>query len=450
MLASGTGLTDVIMGGIPTPLLIDFADQGVIIPITEYIETEAVWYQAALEQHPGVRALTTAPDGEIYTMQNITLALGNAISGRMWVNEPWLEALGLDHPTTTDEFADMLRAFRDQDPNGNGGAGVIPMMGNTDGWNTGFDLFLLNSFVQYNWEEPWRLNNGRVEAVINTEEYREGLRYLNMLVSEGLYDASSFTQDLSTWRQIFEFPDYPRIGALPSGGPTNFGSAGNEERRNMYVPISPLRGPNGFQHAHHDPFNNYTIFRNSFVVTHVAPNPRIAVKWADLFYEPETARRARWGVPGQDYFPADPGALNQFGNPAEWRPDLPWGAENNSHWHGEHQTLQNFARDGQAFDNPLAYPVSNEVIAAALYQQFVFSTDHYVPPMMFVPEDAARINEIRSLLDPFWEEARDMFAVGIMSLDNDWDNYVMELERMGLSELIEIMQRRFDILQASQ
>jgi peptidyl-prolyl cis-trans isomerase B (cyclophilin B) len=42
---------------------------------------------------------------------------------KLWIYTPWLDALGLDMPGTTDELLYVLRAFRDRDPNGNGSGG---------------------------------------------------------------------------------------------------------------------------------------------------------------------------------------------------------------------------------------------------------------------------------------------------------------------------------------
>ena len=51
------------------------------------------------------------------------------MSHKMWVYMPWLEELGLDVPTTTEEFHDMLIAFKDGDPNRTGRADTIPLTG---------------------------------------------------------------------------------------------------------------------------------------------------------------------------------------------------------------------------------------------------------------------------------------------------------------------------------
>lgn len=46
--------------------------------------------------------------------------------GHFFINRTWLDRLGLAVPTTIEELTDVLRAFRDRDPNGNGLADEIP------------------------------------------------------------------------------------------------------------------------------------------------------------------------------------------------------------------------------------------------------------------------------------------------------------------------------------
>ena len=50
------------------------------------------------------------------------------------INTTWLERLGLEMPETLEEFANVLRAFRDQDPNGNGIQDEIPFSFMFDWW----------------------------------------------------------------------------------------------------------------------------------------------------------------------------------------------------------------------------------------------------------------------------------------------------------------------------
>src|SRR5699024_7776392 len=48
-----------------------------------------------------------------------------------WINEEWLDNLGMDMPETTEEFYEYLKAVKEQDPNGNGKADEVPFGGVT-------------------------------------------------------------------------------------------------------------------------------------------------------------------------------------------------------------------------------------------------------------------------------------------------------------------------------
>ena len=56
------------------------------------------------------------------------------------------------------EFADMLRAFRDRDPNGNGKQDEIPFLSATSGWNVDPISFLMNAWIYT--VHPYDLNYG--------------------------------------------------------------------------------------------------------------------------------------------------------------------------------------------------------------------------------------------------------------------------------------------------
>ena len=77
------------------------------------------------------------PDGHIYTLPKFgemgftydgdgkEYQIG-AIPQFSAINTKWLEAVGMEMPTTVDELHDVLVAFKDKDPNGNGQADEIP------------------------------------------------------------------------------------------------------------------------------------------------------------------------------------------------------------------------------------------------------------------------------------------------------------------------------------
>ncbi|QNK57913.1 extracellular solute-binding protein [Paenibacillus sp. PAMC21692] len=54
--------------------------------------------------------------GQIIALPNVLLTSNNTA---LYVRKDWMETVGASVPTTSDEYLDLLRAFRDKDPNGN-------------------------------------------------------------------------------------------------------------------------------------------------------------------------------------------------------------------------------------------------------------------------------------------------------------------------------------------
>ena len=86
-------------------------------------ECEGEWDCAGAVSYthlPIYEAQMTSPDGNIYGLPHAEFDINNYVL--MWniIRQDWLDKLGLEMPATIDEYHDVLVAFRDQDPNGNG------------------------------------------------------------------------------------------------------------------------------------------------------------------------------------------------------------------------------------------------------------------------------------------------------------------------------------------
>ncbi|MFI3207391.1 MAG: hypothetical protein R3Y33_09085, partial [Clostridia bacterium] len=102
-----------------------YGTQGYLIDLTPYLEADSYYYQqmidGMIEQGYNEQVhwdSLTMPNGEVYTYGTANGTSHTQYTTRMWVYEPWLDTLGLEMPTTADEFYDMLVAMRDGDPNG--------------------------------------------------------------------------------------------------------------------------------------------------------------------------------------------------------------------------------------------------------------------------------------------------------------------------------------------
>ena len=150
MLASGD-LPEVIIGcNIRLDQQQILANQGLLLPLNDYIDKYGVEFKKVYEAYPQIEDLITMLDGKIYGLPHVNDCYHCSMAQKMWVYQPWLDKLGLEVPTTTEEFYQMLKAFKEQDPNGNGEADEIPLSGTTftnGGWHSPIDEFLMNSFI---------------------------------------------------------------------------------------------------------------------------------------------------------------------------------------------------------------------------------------------------------------------------------------------------------------
>lgn len=101
-----------------------YAANGQLVALDEYLDY-APNLSALIEQDDAIRKGITMPDGHIYSCPQLNKTEGNLIH-HYWINKTWLDNLGLEAPTTVDELYDVLVAFRDNDPNGNGQKDEIP------------------------------------------------------------------------------------------------------------------------------------------------------------------------------------------------------------------------------------------------------------------------------------------------------------------------------------
>lgn len=104
-------------------------NQGIFLPINPYMEKYGENINRILKEFPYVAADVTAPDGNIYGMPEINEVYHGRLPVKGWVNSSWLRALDMDPPVTTEDFYNMLNAFKEMDPNGNNKADEIPMTG---------------------------------------------------------------------------------------------------------------------------------------------------------------------------------------------------------------------------------------------------------------------------------------------------------------------------------
>ncbi|MFH5185012.1 extracellular solute-binding protein [Paenibacillus sp. TAB 01] len=305
-----------------------YGKDGVFLPMNRLIEQYGVETKRVLEQAAYAKEVITAPDGNIYSLPLVNDCYHCLLSSKMWINQAWLTRLGLPLPTTTEAFEQVLQAFKDKDPNGNGKADELPLVSATNAPSGAIETFLMESFVQSDTNYMF-IENGKIQAAYNQPGWKQGLLYLRELYQKGLIATQSFTQDRNQLRLLGENPAANLIGAVPSQNPSVFSSL-EGTRWKDYVAVAPLQGPGGWRTAEYNPYRS--VSPGAFIITDKAKSPEAAFRLADLLYSEEAAFRGIIGRPEKEWTWAGPGDVGIDGKPAKWKQLANYGKLQNAHW----------------------------------------------------------------------------------------------------------------------
>ncbi|ULL15157.1 extracellular solute-binding protein [Paenibacillus sp. H1-7] len=420
LLFASNELPDALYRSGLTPLeAIRYGSGGQLIPLEKLIDAYAPNLKKLMETYPEIRSAITTPEGHIYAIPGI-VTVGSARTDKRWMNQAWLKKLNLKEPETTDELYEVLKAFRDKDPNGNGKQDEIPMTA-----RNGLSIvpvmagsFGLDFQLGYN----INLANDKVSIWMGSDKNKELLMYLNKLYSEKLLDQELFTQKEAQY--------------LAKQGTGNTGYFFDQTNNPMldgkvsdqYIGTAPVKGPHGDRLQLASPVPRDF---GAFAITSVNKYPEATMRWIDYFFGDEGSTKLRFGRQGENY---------------ELRDGIPY------------YTDAFLATGNQSKITPYAgggapHLISDKVasyINPPQVQEAQKKLDPYMPKIryaapMFDEETAQKINVLRNDIDKYYEEQSTKFIAGALSFDK-WGEFQATLKKMNIDELQKLYQAAYDNL----
>lgn len=194
---AGGDIPDILVKATVTT---DFATyNGLFENLAPYIDSGEMPNVAKMfEDHPELRVLSTDENGAIYGIPNYR-SLWPRTNRVLYINKTWLDNLGLQVPTTMDELEEVLIAFKNEDPNGNGDTkDEIPLD------FSGFPTFMLGCFgvPMMNESDGYFVEDGKVKNYRVDERYKTFMIWLQKLYGEGLINEEVITQDYSKFQSL--------------------------------------------------------------------------------------------------------------------------------------------------------------------------------------------------------------------------------------------------------
>lgn len=419
-------------------------DAGMIIPLNDLIETYGVNTKAALaraaEHGYQIQQWMTSPDGNIYALPSFSASLTNSYPHKLWINQGWLDTLGLEMPTTTEEFRDVLRAFRDGDPNGNGLADEIPFSGAKQRWYYGYD-YVINAFV-YNDSANSRMyvEDGEVKFAPVTDQWRAAMQYLRELNDEDLYYPGSFTQDTTTIQQMAT-NENDILGAFEGLGYDLVVVTDDQDIIDRYNSMPALIGPEGNHFVTWDA----PSIRPGGIITTKCENPEIAFRVLDAMMAYEPSVITRYGEKGVNWDDADEGSVSYYGTPAIIKIlENTWGKAGQNQNFSQHSPyiLDPAIAKGVQWSGNLKEPGYLKALAVMKLDETGVVPAEYLSNLVYTPEESELIQGPRNDIDSYILQSIANFTTGDWDPSDDarWESYVKEYERMGLGDYLETVQ----------
>lgn len=454
MASANEELPDVLIGfsGLGSRTVTQYGEDGYFLELTDLIEKYADTYK---KQYDGLskkvqslvkRKITDTETGNIYGMPKVGQVIVDSIQSLTFINQKWLDAVGMKAPTTTDELQAVLKAFATKDPNGNGKADEIPMLGDDRLMD-----YLINAFIYYEESHPYNVaDDGSIYAPYVADEFRQALIYMNKLAKEGLYSDLSFTVTSNVeFKNLYTPTTGTSVVGIIVGHPstkTNTNSAVLDE----YVALAPLSdatGKGGYMVVSED------IVTLDGFITKDCENPALAMTFLDFFYEDDTVTHARHGEKGVDW--NEGSGKDIYGNDVKvvvvngqafFEGTKTWGRNVLSI-----QTPMNYNNCAQAVSE-------GETRVATLLGPLYDFTKNYpikentVRSLEYTDAEEGVREQYESVLLNYVKEQAKLFVTGTInpSSDADWNAYVKQVNEIGLDKMLEIQKAAYDRTQGSE
>lgn len=427
ILASGE-FPDAFFNGLTTQDVVDYGTEGVLIPLEDLIDKYAPNIKKIFDDNPQVRRMATAPDGHIYSIPWFEDQAHFQYRNTLLLNKTWMDQLGLSMPTTPDELIEVLKAFKEQDPNGNGQADEIPSTFRHNTTTNGY-YELFGAFGLADALTGFSVKDKKVVFEPVLPEYKKAIEFLNRMYEEGLLDKESFTQDAKQMLSKTK-DETPKVGLIASfNGTYELG-----DRVHEYVAMPPLKGPEGHQLWRRQ---DNRIILNFFSITKNNPYPEATMRFVDTMNDPKSAMQFKYGP---------------FGTHLKEKPDgkieivPPQDGMDISTWIGSTTPSTAFPLlVSSEWLQKLKQSESDKLRNGfyEIYKPYIVPEDRTYPNLYMTAEENKRLGVLATDIMTY---VRKMEAKWIVEggIETEWDKYVEDLNRMGLEEMIQIKQQAYD------
>lgn len=355
----------------------------------------------------------------------------------------WLKNLGLDMPTNLEEYKAALRAFRDQDANGNGVKDEVMLAFTKDNdqspferWGPMFGLpadHIMVDTSDNTVKSPWLMKDQLVEY----------FSFFQEMAAEGILDLDAINQGSE---YVLQQSSLNVVSSKLGWAITDMYDGEVKEYGGAYRGVYPFAVEGGDRYIHAAGVTTETY---RLGITSACDDIEGAIKLLEILYSDDFTNMTSNGLEGVSYEMVDGEMVNidygdglVFGSREYWLQGRIRGGELWLPLLGGIQlsTGENF----YTFIDNMSWPYEDYVkdyVKTGNGYNYYFSTGDFLAAQ--TAEEAAREVEIMNTLKDYMDEVAIKLATGEYSLD-DIDSYIQTMKDMGLEEMVAIRQAQHD------
>lgn len=410
----------------------DLGIEGGMLPLNDLIDKYAPNIKAFFEKYPRYKKDAVAADGNIYFIPNYYDWYKMKAAQGLYIRKDWLDKLNLPVPDTMEDFYKTLKAFKTQDPNGNGLNDEVPYFERT------IEFAEKELIGLFGAEIGFYVENGKVKFGPQEERFKEAIKEVSKWYQEGLIDQEIFTRG-------FQARDYMLRNDI--GGSTfdwfasttsyNKDKTLKEKIPNFeFIPIAPplYKGKRYAPDAR--PTQN-----GGWGITVAAKDPVALIKYFDYWFSPKGYELINWGIEG-DTFERDAQGNKYFTDKV---------------LKNAKETPLEVLRDKgiqfrvgmiQDYEYEKAWGDVDAVKAMEWYTNEGFIVEP-MPKLKYTVEENKRMQKIKVQIEMVVREMCQKWIIGSEDFDKTYDSFIKRLETLGLQEALEINQKAYDRFERS-
>ena len=434
-------LPDIILkGGISNSVQLKYGDQDYFLDLMQgdRLKTFAPNYWALCQEYPEILSASMMPEGQVYSMGMIRNSTGSTIASKLFFNKEWLSAVGKDVPTTADEFYNVLKAFKEDDPNGNNRNDEMGLYIKPDHLQfVTFGMFGIGNRGRNNGFIDCDEETGKVRYFATTDSFRAWVEWATKLYKEGLLHKEYFD---FTESNLGNYVNNNVCGAFAH---TNLCMLGQETQQKFTYVDGAMTGPQGDK----DYYGVNSIgTTGSFVITTACQYPEVALRWADYFFCDEGSLFFYYGDEGVTYDALEDGTY-QFNDTV--LADF-YAGTNSYDGCAVYVSLYGYGNTPTMTKVPFNSADDNKGIALEAANALIEDCAIAWPAFTFTKKEQRIIEDSKNDIDKYVASMRDAWIMGTNELnDETWEQFINTIKRMGIDDVLEVYEAALDRAYAS-